>query len=151
MAEALATLLRGKIKIEDAGFDWKVQSRPAYQPPFLPLLLAPTPNPTFNKTKQIQILGPDVQEFEYVAWTADQDAYAYSGQKCSAQSIVFAHENWVAAGIEPRLKVRGGVGTVGFGRGTGRTAVAHTFTLSHTHTTNHDNDRSWRPGGSCRS
>jgi 1-pyrroline-5-carboxylate dehydrogenase len=47
-----------------------------------------------------------VQELEYVAWTADQDAYAYSGQKCSAQSIMFAHENWVKAGIEGRLKVR---------------------------------------------
>jgi hypothetical protein len=27
-----------------------------------------------------------------VAWTCDQDAYACSGQKCSAQSILFVHE-----------------------------------------------------------
>ena len=32
-----------------------------------------------------------------------QDAYAYSGQKCSAQSILFAHENWAAVGIEEKL------------------------------------------------
>lgn len=53
----------------------------------------------------LQVLGPDVKEFDYVAWTADQDAYAYSGQKCSAQSILFAHDNWVQAGLEARLKV----------------------------------------------
>lgn len=27
-----------------------------------------------------------------MAWTCDQDAYACRGQKCSAQSILFAHE-----------------------------------------------------------
>ena len=41
-------MTNGKIKIEDAGFDWK-------------------------------ILGPDVQELEYVAYQSDQDAYAFSG------------------------------------------------------------------------
>jgi hypothetical protein len=41
-----------------------------------------------------QILGPDVGDVEYVAWVADQDAYACSGQKCSKQSIVFAHKKW---------------------------------------------------------
>lgn len=35
----------------------------------------------------------------YVAWQCDQDAYASIGQKCSAQSILFAHSNWVKAGI----------------------------------------------------
>lgn len=73
VAESLAKLLHGKIKIEDAGFDWKV-------------------------------LGPDVEEMDYVAWTCDQDAYAYSGQKCSAQSILFAHQNWVDAGLEEKLR-----------------------------------------------
>ena len=28
----------------------------------------------------------------------DQDAYACTGQKCSAQSIVFMHDNWAEAG-----------------------------------------------------
>lgn len=46
--------MHGKVKLEDAGFDWK-------------------------------ILGPDVGDVDYVAWQSDQDAYAYSGQKCSAQ------------------------------------------------------------------
>ena len=108
-----------QIFLEDAGFDWK-------------------------------ILGPDVHEFDYVAWQVgrgqrfvggcgvarglggdtwvgdqetssnsaynlqddsvplapvipaslqcDQDAYACSGQKCSAQSILFMHDNWVEGG-----------------------------------------------------
>jgi 1-pyrroline-5-carboxylate dehydrogenase len=73
VAEVLAKDLHGRLKIEDAGFDWKV-------------------------------LGPDVKEFEYVAWQSDQDAYAFSGQKCSAQSILFVHENWANAGLLDRLK-----------------------------------------------
>ena len=48
------------------------------------------------------MLGPDVPTtpgaIDYVAYVSDQDAYACSGQKCSAQSIVFAHRNWVKAG-----------------------------------------------------
>eukprot|EP01029_Cantina_marsupialis_P028412 TRINITY_DN776130_c0_g1_i1.p1 TRINITY_DN776130_c0_g1~~TRINITY_DN776130_c0_g1_i1.p1 ORF type:complete len:546 (+),score=183.75 TRINITY_DN776130_c0_g1_i1:23-1639(+) len=73
VSEQLASSTRGKVRVEDAGFDWK-------------------------------ILGPDVQEFDYVAWQCDQDAYACTGQKCSAQSILFMHENWAEAGIEERLK-----------------------------------------------
>ena len=72
IAEHLANKLHGRIKVEDAGFDWK-------------------------------ILGPDVKEQDYVAWTCDQDAYAYSGQKCSAQSVLFAHGNWVQAGLFEKL------------------------------------------------
>ena len=45
-----------------------------------------------------KILGPDVTEFDYVAWQCDQDAYAATGQKCSAQSILFQHSNWVGQG-----------------------------------------------------
>lgn len=74
VAEQLAVLTRGKIKIEDAGFDWK-------------------------------ILGPDVSGIDYCAWQCDQDAYAFSGQKCSAQSILFAHENWISGGILDKLKM----------------------------------------------
>ena len=51
-----------------------------------------------------QVLGPDVSDMDFVAYTCDQDAYAYSGQKCSAQSALFAHGNWVRAGILDRLK-----------------------------------------------
>eukprot|EP00271_Cylindrocystis_brebissonii_P004328 TRINITY_DN15974_c0_g1_i1.p1 TRINITY_DN15974_c0_g1~~TRINITY_DN15974_c0_g1_i1.p1 ORF type:complete len:568 (+),score=60.97 TRINITY_DN15974_c0_g1_i1:191-1894(+) len=73
VAEKLAEQLRGRCKLEDAGFDWK-------------------------------ILGPDVANEEYVAWVCDQDAYACSGQKCSAQSILFVHENWSKAGLVDRLR-----------------------------------------------
>lgn len=72
VAEKLATDLKGRVKLEDAGFDWK-------------------------------ILGPDVQEVDYVAWVCDQDAYACSGQKCSAQSMLFMHENWAASGLISRM------------------------------------------------
>jgi len=68
VAEKLSRDLAGRIKIEDAGFDWK-------------------------------ILGPDVGDLEYVAWQADQDAYACAGQKCSAQSMLFVHRNWAKAGL----------------------------------------------------
>eukprot|EP00568_Trieres_chinensis_P009203 CAMPEP_0183304316 /NCGR_PEP_ID=MMETSP0160_2-20130417/9441_1 /TAXON_ID=2839 ORGANISM="Odontella Sinensis, Strain Grunow 1884" /NCGR_SAMPLE_ID=MMETSP0160_2 /ASSEMBLY_ACC=CAM_ASM_000250 /LENGTH=524 /DNA_ID=CAMNT_0025467343 /DNA_START=53 /DNA_END=1624 /DNA_ORIENTATION=- len=74
VAELLSTQTRGKVKIEDAGFDWK-------------------------------ILGPDVSDVDYVAWQCDQDAYATSGQKCSAQSILFLHENWAKVGILDKIKV----------------------------------------------
>ncbi|CAM8972723.1 hypothetical protein QQ045_030421 [Rhodiola kirilowii] len=73
VAEKLAIDLKGRIKLEDAGFDWK-------------------------------ILGPDVQEEDYVAWVCDQDAYACSGQKCSAQSILFVHENWSKSSFLSKLK-----------------------------------------------
>nr|CCA15825.1 predicted protein putative [Albugo laibachii Nc14] len=73
VAEKLALDMVGRIKLEDAGFDWK-------------------------------ILGPDVHEQDYVAWTCDQDAYACSGQKCSAQSILLMHQNWVDNGLEDKLQ-----------------------------------------------
>ncbi len=75
VAENLAVVTHGKIRVEDAGFDWK-------------------------------ILGPDFhpKALDYVAWQSDQDAYAASGQKCSAQSILFAHTNWVKGGIFDKIK-----------------------------------------------
>ena len=67
VAERLAEKLHGRVKLEDAGFDWK-------------------------------ILGPDPpsnpRDIQYVAWQCDQDAYGATGQKCSAQSILFVHKNW---------------------------------------------------------
>jgi hypothetical protein len=32
------------------------------------------------------------KQVDYVAWVCDQDAYACSGQKCSAQSVLFMHK-----------------------------------------------------------
>ena len=72
MAESLAELTHGKVRVEDAGFDWKV-------------------------------LGPEVGDLDYVAWVCDQDAYAATGQKCSAQSMLFAHDNWVGAGLLEKM------------------------------------------------
>jgi hypothetical protein len=72
VAEKLAKDLHGRIKVEDAGFDWK-------------------------------ILGPDVSQLDFVASVCDQDAYACSGQKCSAQSLLFAHQRWAKAGIYEKL------------------------------------------------
>ena len=73
VSEHLLEVTRGKVKVEDAGFDWK-------------------------------ILGPDVQDIDYIAWQCDQDAYATSGQKCSAESILFCHENWEKAGLLDKIK-----------------------------------------------
>jgi 1-pyrroline-5-carboxylate dehydrogenase len=67
VANRLAVALKGKVRLEGGGFDWK-------------------------------ILGPDVPDseysVEYVAHVNDQDAHACSGQKCSAQSMLFVHRNW---------------------------------------------------------
>jgi 1-pyrroline-5-carboxylate dehydrogenase len=73
VAEKIASVMNGAVRLEDAGFDWK-------------------------------IIGPDFSPawLDYVAWQSDQDAYNASGQKCSAQSILFVHENW-AASLLPRL------------------------------------------------
>mmetsp|Transcript_16833 Transcript_16833/g.35118 ORF Transcript_16833/g.35118 Transcript_16833/m.35118 type:complete len:550 (+) Transcript_16833:205-1854(+) len=73
VAEMLLEKTKGKVKIEDAGFDWK-------------------------------ILGPDVGNVDYVSWQCDQDAYACAGQKCSAQSILFAHDNWEKAGLFDKMQ-----------------------------------------------
>lgn len=51
-----------------------------------------------------KVLGPDVSELESVAWQCDQDAYACSGQKCSAQSMLFMHSNWAKAGLVDKLR-----------------------------------------------
>jgi len=74
IAEQTSKIVNGAVRLEDAGFDWKV-------------------------------IGPDFQPdwLDYVAWQCDEDAYNASGQKCSAQSIVFVHENWSEA-LLPKLK-----------------------------------------------
>ncbi|XP_008437559.2 probable aldehyde dehydrogenase isoform X2 [Cucumis melo] len=45
-----------------------------------------------------------LMEEDYVAWVCDQDAYACSGQKCSAQSILFMHENWSTTSLISKIK-----------------------------------------------
>lgn len=73
VAERIARQFAGRVRLEDAGFDWKV-------------------------------IGPDFHPYwvDYVAWQCDEDAYNATGQKCSAQSILFVHENWAEA-LLPRL------------------------------------------------
>ncbi len=73
VAEHVSRSLNGRVRLEDAGFDWKV-------------------------------IGPDYDEswLHYVAWQCDEDAYNAAGQKCSAQSVVFVHDNWADA-LLPRL------------------------------------------------
>jgi 1-pyrroline-5-carboxylate dehydrogenase len=76
VAERLLELTKGKCRIEDAGFDWK-------------------------------IIGPNVipSMVDAVAEQCDRDAYAASGQKCSAQSLLAVHENWVKAGLLDKIAV----------------------------------------------
>ncbi len=74
VAEATSVAVNGCVRIEDAGFDWKV-------------------------------IGPDYNEawLDYIAWQSDEDAYNAAGQKCSAQSILFVHDNWANA-LLPKLE-----------------------------------------------
>jgi 1-pyrroline-5-carboxylate dehydrogenase len=74
VAEHLAEVMNGAVRLEDAGFDWKVLG-PDYDPEWL----------------------------DYVAWQCDEDAYNASGQKCSAQSIILSHDNWMDA-LVPKLE-----------------------------------------------
>jgi len=74
VAERLLELTKGKCRIEDAGFDWK-------------------------------IVGPNAipSMVDLVAAQCDMDAYAASGQKCSAQSLLAVHQNWVKLGLLARI------------------------------------------------
>ena len=78
VAERVSSSVNGKVRLEDAGFDWKV-------------------------------IGPDYDEnwLDFVAWQSDEDAYNATGQKCSAQSVLFVHDNWVDE-LLPRLKTLAG-------------------------------------------
>ena len=73
VAEMVSGMVNGTVRLEDAGFDWKVIG-PDYRPEWL----------------------------DYVAWQSDQDAYNAAGQKCSAQSMLLLHDNWAQA-LLPKL------------------------------------------------
>lgn len=75
VAHKLHRLTDGRVKHEDAGFNWK-------------------------------ITGPNVIRYmiDTVARNCDKDAYAAGGQKCSAESILFVHKNWVDAGLLEKIK-----------------------------------------------
>lgn len=61
VAHKLLQLTDGRCKVEDAGFDWKLVGR------------------------------IDLRMMDEIAKVCDRDAYAASGQKCSAQSILFIY------------------------------------------------------------
>ena len=67
VARRLLQLTGGRCKVEDAGFDWK--------------LVGPIVSPDYERA------------IDGIAKACDKDAYAASGQKCSAQSILFAHKS----------------------------------------------------------
>ena len=74
IANKLCLDLNGKIKIEDAGFDWK-------------------------------IIGPKKDLcFDTICKISTNDAYQFSGQKCSAQSMLFIHDSWNLKEFKTRLK-----------------------------------------------
>ena len=64
VAEKLSKELNGKIRIEGGGFDWKI----------------------IGDKKDI--------DPETVYKICTKDAYSFSGQKCSAQSLLFIHKSW---------------------------------------------------------
>jgi len=74
VAEHLSGVMNGAVRIEDAGFDWKVIGPDVH-----------------------------AEWADYIAWQCDEDAYNATGQKCSAQSIVLMHENW-SSELLPRIK-----------------------------------------------
>ena len=43
------------------------------------------------------------EDIDFVAYTCDQDAYAHTGQKCSAQSVMFMHRNWRKTGLLEKI------------------------------------------------
>ena len=94
VAEKLAVDLKGRIKLEDAGFDWKILGPDVNEVSliFLQILFTFNNNFLLIKADFKSSLSVSECQVEYIAWVCDQDAYACSGQKCSAQSILFMHE-----------------------------------------------------------
>ncbi len=81
IANKLVDELKGKVLLEDAGFDWKI--------------LGP-----FSGNHKTSLK----EQLPYVSFVCDQDAYAFSGQKCSAQSMLFVHDDWLKEGLLPYLE-----------------------------------------------
>lgn len=75
VAESLALLTHGRVRLEDAGFDWKI--------------LGP---------------DVDKMNLDYIAWQCDQDAYALTGQKCASESFLLVHENVAKTDFYEKLK-----------------------------------------------
>ena len=74
IAEKLSKELHGKVRIEGGGFDWKI----------------------IGDKKDI-----DAQTVYNIC---NKDAYSFSGQKCSAQSLLFIHDSWNLDNFKKNLK-----------------------------------------------
>jgi 1-pyrroline-5-carboxylate dehydrogenase len=75
IAERLSSELNGKVKIEGGGYDWKIIG----------------PKGNLNEKNIYDI--------------CTKDAYAFSGQKCSAQSLLIIHESWDLEKFKNNLKI----------------------------------------------
>ena len=75
VAEKLLHSTKGKMKIEDAGLNWKIIGSDVSE-----------------------------NAIDYISWVSDQDAYACSGQRCNAQSLCFVHENVMKMGFIDKIK-----------------------------------------------
>jgi len=96
VAKQLCKVTLGKVKIEDAGFNFKILgigfgSSELLRKKFDICIRVDNHYiaiRAFQSTQKHNILGKDVCDIDAVAWQCDQDAHASTGQKCSAQSIV---------------------------------------------------------------
>lgn len=77
IAERLASITHGRVRLEDAGFDWKIIGPDA-----------------------------DKMNLDYIAWQCDQDAYSLSGQKCSATSFLIVHKNVAKTDFYEKMKAQ---------------------------------------------
>ena len=74
IAEKLSKALHGKVRIEGGGMDWKIVGK----------------NQGLDSGKVYEICA--------------KDAYSFSGQKCSAQSLLFIHASWDLLVFQNNLK-----------------------------------------------
>lgn len=79
VAEKLAILTKGKIKMEGGGY---------------------------NTTILGSDVPKDNKIIDYIISQIDQDAFSCSGQKCSALRILFAHKNWIDNGLLQKIEKR---------------------------------------------
>lgn len=105
VAEKLAADLQGRIKLEDAGFDWKILG-PDVQEVWshfcfilninifiITLYIHSSVSCIYQAEDDLTCFYDMMpKQVDYISWVCDQDAYACSGQKCSAQSMLFMHK-----------------------------------------------------------
>ena len=85
IAENLAKKLNGKVRIEGGGFDWKI----------------------IDKNDNGSLDNDIIYDI------STKDAYSFSGQKCSAQSLLFIDDSWNLEKFRENLKKRANKETMG--------------------------------------